>query len=428
MADPSTDRRTSPLSGERRGERQSVELTPKQQTIELIKQAKTILVATHKNPDGDAIGSLLALGGALKKIGKTVSLVCPDDINTALRFLPELSDIKKNLAGGRELVISIDTAKSSYGELKLGYKHDKEHQKLSIVVSPSQGTIAKENVEISSNLPHFDLIIVLDVADIERLGTLYDDLPQIFFETPVINIDHHPSNDYFGKVNWIDLTATSTCEILVSLLESLSAQNNNLKLLTEDVATQLLTGIITDTGSFQNSSTTPKSFTVAAQLVGAGGRQQEIIKHIFKTKPLTTLHLWGKVLTNVTEEADPAFVWSVVSLDDLASAGASHSELTGVIDELLKSTPDVDFALLLSERKNPSNNSSVLHGSLRAIAPSVDVSALAATFGGGGHAQAAAFEQPRTGKLNEQCQIIIDHLKNHTLAQNKTTTPLELPA
>jgi len=400
-----------------------VELTPKQQMIELIKQAQTILVTTHKNPDGDAIGSLLALGQSLSAIGKTVTMVCNGEISALFSFLPHLKDIKSTLDGGREFIITIDTTQSSEGELKLGYKHDKTAKKLSIVVTPSRGLLRKENVSFSSNLPHFDAVIALDVPDIERLGALYDDYTQIFFETPVINIDHHASNDHFGKINWVDLTATSTCEILVSLLESMSASNNT-KLLTDDVATYLLTGIITDTGSFQNASTTPKSFTVAAQLVGAGARQQEIIKRLFKTKPLTTLKLWGTVLSNITLEANPPCVWSAVSIEELDAVGATPAELTGVIDELLKSTPDVDFALLISERRSPTNGNT-LHASMRAIAPSVDVSALAHIFGGGGHTQAAAFEQPRAGNLHEQTRTIIDSIKKE---YTRSTRPLELPS
>ena len=401
-----------------------MELTPKQQTIELIKQAQTILVTTHKNPDGDAIGSLLALGQSLSAIGKTVTMVCNGEISALFSFLPHLKDIKSTLDGGREFIITIDTTQSSEGELKLGYKHDKTAKKLSIVVTPSRGLLRKENVSFSSNLPHFDAVIALDVPDIERLGALYDDYTQIFFETPVINIDHHASNDHFGKINWVDLTATSTCEILVSLLESMSASNNNTKLLTDDVATYLLTGIITDTGSFQNASTTPKSFTVAAQLVGAGARQQEIIKRLCKTKPLTTLKLWGTVLSNITLEANPPCVWSAVSIEELDAVGATPAELTGVIDELLKSTPDVDFALLISERRSPTNGNT-LHASMRAIAPSVDVSALAHIFGGGGHTQAAAFEQPRAGNLHEQTRTIIDSIKKE---YTRSTRPLELPS
>ena len=166
-------------------------------------------------------------------------------------------------------------------------------------------------------------------------------------------------------------------------MESLSREK---PLIDEDIATALLTGIITDTGSFQNANTTPKSLTCAAQLVAAGGRQQEIIRHVFKTKPLSTLKLWGKILEKVRLDADSRFLWSKISRADFIESGASDTETSGVIDELLKSAPEIDFALLLVERADG------LHGSLRAVAAGVDVSAIAKLFGGGGHEAAAAFQ------------------------------------
>jgi phosphoesterase RecJ-like protein len=405
-----------------------VELTPKQQTIELIKQAEKILVTTHKNPDGDAIGALITLKTALTMLGKKVTAVYPGELSAVFNFLPEMQDLKNSLIANRDFIITIDTSKIPSSEVKLGYKHDKQNNKLSVVVTPSKGIITKEDVSFGSTVPKFDLIIILDSPDLERLGALYDQFTELFYETPIINIDHHPSNDYFGKVSWVDLTATSTCEMLVSLLESLASQDPTKKLLTEDVATALLTGIVTDTGSFQNANTTPKSFTVAAQLVAAGARQQEIIKHIFKTKPLSTLKLWGRVLTNITEEAEPHFVWSKVTKSDINAVEAKPTELSGVVDELLKSTPNVEFALLISERPASDGSGDVLHGTLRAVSPSIDVSAIATALGGGGHIKAAAFEQPRKGSFDDQVKDVIAQVKKIApQSTSDSTSALEMP-
>lgn len=400
-----------------------MELTPKQQTLELIRSSQDILVTCHKSPDGDAVGSSLALGSALKALGKNITIICSDEIGSQFSYIPDIGTIQKTLTGNRDFIITIDTTKSSDGEIKLGYKHDKDSRKLTIIVTPTKGSIQSSHVTLDTNKPKFDLIIALDTPDIERLGSFYDQFPELFYETPVINIDHHASNNHYAKINWVDITATSTCEIMVSLLESLSSQNNNIKLLDEDIATQLLTGIITDTGSFQNANTTPKAFTVAAQLVGAGARQQEIIKNIFKTKTLSTLHLWGKVLTNIIEEVNPSFIWSYVSNDDIRALNASPDELSGVIDELLKGAPNMDFALLLSEKPTSNGTDMILKGSFRAINPSVDVINLANIFGGGGHPQAAAFEQPRSGPLSTQIEQIIEKIKNKITS----SPPLEMP-
>lgn len=378
-----------------------MELTPKQQTTEQIKAAERILVLTHISPDGDALGSLLAFYLILKKLGKDVTAVVPEQLPGVFGFLPKTQEITQSFSGTKDFIITIDTSKTRVD--RLGYKHVPEENKLNIVVTPQSGSFKSEDVSFAYGAYKYDLIIVLDSPDLERLGPLYDSQTSLFYETPVINIDHHPGNDFFGKINWVDLTATSTAEILVSLMESLAREK---PLLDEDIATALLTGIITDTGSFQNANTTPKSLTVAAQLVAAGARQQEIIRHIFKTKPLSTLKLWGKVLESVQLDYDHRFIWAKVKKEDFALTGATESETSGVIDELLKSAPDVDFALLLAERQEG------LHGSFRAIASGVDVAAMAKMFGGGGHEAAAAFQMPGTTLALREEEILL-RLRKH---------------
>ncbi|HCL47718.1 TPA: hypothetical protein DHW58_01870 [Patescibacteria group bacterium] len=227
----------------------------------------------------------------------------------------------------------------------------------------------------------YDTVIVLDAADLHQLGLAYDRYPTLFQEIPIINIDHHASNAYFGSVNLVDLTATSTAEILIGLIEALGVN-----LIDPGVATCLLTGIIADTGSFQNANTTPKSLTVAAQLVGFGAQQQEIIRHLFKTKSLAQLKLWGQVLARIQFDFGTKFAWSTAGLDDLTGSGATKEEFGGLIDELMTSIPGADVVLLLSEREPR-----VVSGSLR-TAKGVDATEIAGLFGGGGHPGAAGFK------------------------------------
>jgi phosphoesterase RecJ-like protein len=372
-----------------------MELTPKQQTTQAINSATKILILTHINPDGDALGSLVALCMVLKKIGKEVTAVMPEATPNSLSFLPSLADLTKAFSGVKDFVITIDTSRTNVE--RLGYKHYPEENKLNIVVTPVAGTFSKDDITFSYGAFKFDLIIVLDSPDLERLGPLYDTQSPLFYETPVVNIDHHSGNDFFGKINWVDLTSTSTAEILVSLMESLAKET---PLIDENIATALLTGIITDTGSFQNANTTPKSLTVAAQLVAAGGRQQEIIRNIFKTKPFTTLKLWGKILESVRLDEAGRFIWATVSKQDFAETGALPTETSGVIDELLKSAPDIDFVLLLTEKDGQ------LDGSLRSVAPGVDVSQIAKLFDGGGHEAAAGFQLSGASLAQDESEIL----------------------
>lgn len=384
-----------------------MELTPKQQTIELLKTAQKVLILSHVNPDGDALGSMLALCLVLKKLGKEPTAVTVDTIPESFHFLPTKDVITNSFSGTKDFVITVNTSQTKVD--KLGYKNLAEEKKLNIVITPVGGSFRPEDVTFSYGQPKYDLIMVLDSPDLERLGNLYDQNTEMFFEVPVVNIDHHAGNDYFGKVNWVDLTATSTSEILVALIESLSREK---PLLDTEVATALLTGIIVDTGSFQHSNTTPKAFTVAAQLVAAGARQQEIIKWVFKTKTLSTLKLWGRILANVTEEKDSRFVWSAITKDDFSAANAEESASSGVIDELLKTAPGIDFALLLSEKMDG------IHGSFRAAQVGIDVAAIAKLFGGGGHEAAAAFHLP--GEILEtKKQEIIQKIRDWQKSKNQ---------
>ncbi len=360
-----------------------MELTPKQQTIELIRQAENILLVSHKNPDGDALGSILALSMALKKLGKNPTAYQADAIPQSLKFLPSQELLTKEIQQGNDLVMHLDVSTVQIGNL--GYKQIPDEKKVAIVISPKAGRFSKEDVSFPEVKPKYDLVLVLDTPDLKRLGEIAQTKADLFYDSTVVNIDHHPGNDYFGKVNWIDLTATSTAEILVALLESLGRDKS---LLDPDIATCLLAGVITDTASFQNANTTPKSFTVAAQLIAAGARQQEIIRHVYKTKPLSTLKLWGQALMHITENKTHNFIYSTLTKEDFITAGAAEYESSGLIDDLLKTADGSRFVVLACEKQGG------LHISVRALEKGIDLTQLAEHFGGGGHDLAAAFEVP----------------------------------
>lgn len=373
-----------------------MELTPKQQTVELIRAAKRILIVTHQGLDGDAIGSSLALAAALAKLDRDVAVAAPEPVPAAFGFLPGVDQFRQELDGTKDFIISLATNRVAVE--KLGYKTLADEHKLNIIITPQRGAFRPEDVSFSYGTVKFDLVIALDTPEMERLGSLFHEQAQFFYETPIINIDHHPGNDFFGKVNWVDLTATSTAEILVALLESLGREKS---LLDPDIATLLLLGITTDTDSFQNPATTPKSLTVAAQLVAAGARHQEIVQRLYRMRNLSTLRLWGKALTKITEDSEHRFIWSKISTDDLKSCGADETELSGVADELLRSVPDIDFALLLSERSGGS-----VYGSLRGVARGIDVSEIAKLFGGGGQPQKAAFRIPNANLTEVEAEVL----------------------
>ncbi len=374
-----------------------MELTPKQQVVDILKNKKKILVLTHKNPDGDAVGSILSLYLALTKLGKEVVVVCNDVAPPVFEFLQNTDKITQEFSSTRDFVISLDTTQVKAD--KIMYKvHETT---LDFIITPKDGQFESQMVKFTSGGFHFDAIIVLDSPDLERLGLPYEQNTELFYELPVVNIDHHAGNDFFGKINLVDLTATSTCEILVSVLEALTGDP---KFINDELATTLLTGIITDTNSFQNLNTTPKSLTIAAQLVASGARQQDIIKKIYKTKPLSTLRLWGRALSNLRDEKNYSFVWTQLTKNDFLEVGASESESSGVIDELLKTASGVDFALILTEKNGD------VHGSLRSTNRTKDVAQIANLFSGGGHPLAAAFQIKDT-TLDQISNTIIQKIR-----------------
>lgn len=391
----------------------TAELTPKQQLSELVKNSQSILVVTHQNPDGDAAGSALALKIALEKLDKSVSLVASGELHDPLSYLPQFDQLKNSPAPQKDLLVVLDETQAKIGNIALKRVSD---NKLIVVVTPKSGTLTPADVRVEEGSYNVDLIICVDCANLDRVGDFYAENSSIFYEVPVINIDHHAGNTNFGKVNIVDLAASSTAEILVSLLETIGKDQPGL--IDPDVATCLLTGITTDTGSFQNSNTTPKALTVAAQLVAAGGRQQEIVKHIFQTRTLSTLRLWGRALSYLKEDRQHTFVWSVLTKADFVAAQANQEESSGVIDELLKTAAGMDFVLLLSERDGG------VHGSFRSINPSTDVSKLASLFAGGGHPQAAAFFQPSI-TLKDKENEIIQKLRRHLDGQSTEETEPE---
>lgn len=374
-----------------------MELSPKQQFNLLIKKSKRILILTHINPEGDALGSTLALYLVLKNLDKEVTAVCQDPIPETFKFLPTISQIKQDFSGNKDFIVTIDISKVKPEKLK--YKL--EDNKLNIIITPKNGQFKPEDVSFEEGKYNYDLIIVLDCSNLDQIGKIYDKYVDLFYGVPIINIDHHATNEYFGKVNIVDLTATSVAEILVSLIESI-----NPKFIDADIATCLLAGIITDTNSFKNSNTTPKSLTIAAQLVASGARQQEIIQHVYRTKPLSQLKLWGLILSKIQFDPQYKIAWSVVSQEDLKKVGAHKDQTSGVIDELISGTPNADIILLITE-KEPG----LIVGSIRTTT-NVDAVEIAKLFNGGGHPRAAGF-RIEDKSLSEAEKIILEKIRNY---------------
>ena len=308
------------------------------QAADLLTTATRFLCVCHRNPDGDAIGSLLAMGLLLEQEfpGKPVGFHCVDPVPEMFHVLP--------------------------GAFRVSV--------LPQPVPEPEGTV----------------FVFLDSAE-PKLTELHETHPQLFDGTyKSLMIDHHYSNPRFGTANLLVAEASSTCEIVTWFAERMKWP------LTGDIATCLLTGVYTDTGGLLHSNVTPEVYRTVAYLCRAGGRRQQVVNAVFRTGQLSTLRLWGRVLEKITL-TDEGGAISAVTEGDFRATGADYSELTGAID-YVNAVPGMRFSLILSERDGK------VKGSLRTLRDDVDVSAMAGKFSGGGHRKAAGFALP--GKLKPE--------------------------
>ncbi|MDD3066811.1 MAG: DHH family phosphoesterase [Candidatus Gracilibacteria bacterium] len=377
-----------------------MESSPLQQIVNLIRKSEDILILTHANPDGDAVGSALGLLLTLRKLDKKVAAAAGDPTPGILRFLPALENLETSIAGANDLVISLPV-----GESEASLSTKVEDGMLKIFVRSSGKPLDSSEIKFGVGEADYDLIICVDTPDLPQLGKLFATNPNLFYDIPVINIDHHPSNSGFGQVSLVDTTAASASEVVLRVIRSLESEYNQ-KLLDSDIATLILTGVITDTGSFQNANTTPRSFEISADLIEAGGRQQEIIQHVYKTKQLSTLKLWGKVLSKIEFDPIHRIVWSSANSADFNESAATDEDAAGIIDELLTNAPGAEIVVLFRELIEGG-----VKASIRTTTPAVSASELAAQFGGGGHLRAAGF-RILDAKLDEGIEKAITYFKN----------------
>jgi len=297
----------------------------------LLADREEVVLACHVAPDGDALGSMLALGVALASRGTRVTASWgsePFEVPQAYGFLPAL-----------DLLVPA-------GE---------------VPGSP-------------------DLLVTLDTGSEDRLGALADRVCQA---REVLVIDHHGSNTLYGSVNVVDADAAATAVLVAELIDRLGLP------LTQEVAAPLYTGLVTDTGSFRHASTSPQVHELAARLLATGIRHELINRAIWDTQPFGYVQLLGDVCRRACLEPDAAgglgVVWSVVEGLDLDRHGLGLSDVEGVID-VLRTTVEAEVALVL--KCDPADQ--LYKVSCRSKG-AIDVGAVCTALGGGGHRFAAGF-------------------------------------
>lgn len=257
-----------------------MDLSPKQQIVEAIKNAESILLIGHEKPSGDSLGPLLAFGNILRELGKNPRIVVSSEAPDSLKFLPGIENTEKEIDKARDLVFKVDIEGLVID--KISTKTD--GKTLEISITSKEGELNKEKTVVAEGKFKYDCIVVLNTPNVDKVDRVYKENTDLFLETPIINIDHHPGNEYFGTINLVDLNATSTAETLVAIFEALGKSKVD-----EDTATLLLAGIMADTDSFRKDNTTPKSLTISAQLLAAGARKKEIVDNLYSSNIEKTL-------------------------------------------------------------------------------------------------------------------------------------------
>ncbi|MFV2000636.1 MAG: bifunctional oligoribonuclease/PAP phosphatase NrnA [Acidimicrobiia bacterium] len=292
--------------------------------VELLGGAKSIGVVGHVGPDGDALGSMIGLSVAARAAGieACASFAEPFVVPDEMSYL--------------------DT---------------------STLVAPS--VFPKD----------LDVGVVVDTSVPERVGSLVGALNKA---QRLVVIDHHISDGAWGDHVLIDRSAAATTELIYEIINELGWK------LTDSVATALYTGIVTDTGRFQYSSTSPRTHAIAADLIRHGVKPDVIGQKLFEEASFGYYHVVSAVVGRAVLDEKHEFVWSVLMPQDLETAGIESYETDGLID-LVRMARGTEVACLLKVKKP-----GLVKGSLRSRGR-VDVAALASNFGGGGHHNAAGF-------------------------------------
>lgn len=317
-----------------------MELSITQQIFEQINKSHKILIALPERLNADNISGALGLGRFLERLEKDVEIVSSGRVPVELDFLVGIEKIKNSIPNTKSLVINVDTSIKELEEVS----YQTTSKSVNIFLKSKKEHFSPEDITFSNDKPAFDIVFILESASLEDLGALFESGSDVFFEATKINIDNNPSNEYFGSINLVDINATSIAEILVGLFFAYETQ-----LVDEDIATNLLTGLIAKTNSFQHVKTTPNAFLKASELISLGARQQEIIKFLYKTKTLSFLRLWGRTLARLKIDDKIMAAYSLLNLGDFGKAGASDTDLHLVLKELLDNISGYKIVGLLSE-------------------------------------------------------------------------------
>lgn len=266
-------------------------------TIKALNDGKSYLICLTQNPSDDSIAAATSLYLGLSKNGKSVSIVCADEIKSNLIGADK---IKGDIAvSGDNLIITFPYTEGAVDKIDYYIQGDKFN--ISIQPSSAKTKLTEKDVEFSQSGGNVDYIIVLDADSLKRLGFIYSENEKFFKDKKIINIDRHITNGYFGETNYIEKSSSSTSELVYSLLEELKVK------IDKDISTNLYYGITTSTNNFSSFSVTAKTLETAAQLLrlGASKRPNSFMQttpNIFTKKARSFDNIEEEVSNSDTEE------------------------------------------------------------------------------------------------------------------------------
>lgn len=316
-------------------------LNEKAQIKQAIDEARHILVIFDRNENTDALGAALALADFLEKDHKAVDIVCEDFAAAKnLEFLDGIKKVKSGLEHVQKFVIKVDVSQSKIDSISYDVKDDW----LSIYLTPKNGLLTKNELRTAQSSYKYDLIITLNTPELEMFGKTFLNNTDLFYRTTIINIDCRSANDRYGQINYIDPNVTSVSEIIYQFGKLWYETSLNIS-----NATALLTGMIASTHSFKTTNVNPLTLQVAGELINHGADREKIIHHLYRTRSLSTLKLWGTALMRLKIDSNKHFAWTTLTREDFINAGANHGQLKDLITELIDNSPEVDLTLLIYE-------------------------------------------------------------------------------
>ncbi|TSC64022.1 MAG: phosphoesterase RecJ domain-containing protein [Parcubacteria group bacterium Gr01-1014_106] len=335
----------------------------------LTRAQRGVLLLVPETPSTDTFASMLALGLALDRLGKSPTMISPSFVPEHLQFLPGTSQVRNVLDTPTELIVEIPVGNARPRDVQW----DIAEKYLRIRVNGKGQTIGAQDIRVRPGSYPWDAVVVLGTPRREALGSLLHDHASLFAETPLMNIDRGTENTFFGTVNVILPHADTVSEVVLALLEALGGDA-----LTPEVATCLFAGITAATDSFRSPSLASGTLRVASQLLSFGADHQQVVRHLFRTHTLAELRLLGRALARLEELRSDA-VLTIVSDRDFAASEATPDVMPSILKEIREwtgqtrttflafaRTPDT-FEVLIAPRSTLAEQHEALRASLNGV-------------------------------------------------------------